>query len=74
MPSKYPTCTPDDVCKALKCAGFSFIKQRGSHAKYSKDSRIVIVPMHDKDLKTGTLKGILEQSGMTVDEFIGYLK
>ena len=36
-------------------------------------NRTVIVPMHNKDLKIGTLKGILEQASMSVDELKEYL-
>ena len=75
MPSKYPTCRPDEVRKALERAGFQRVKQTGSHLKMSNGTRVVIIPMHqDKDLKTGTLKGILEQADMSVDEFLKYLK
>ena len=75
MPSKYPTCKPDEVRKALERAGFQKIKQTGSHLKMSNGIKTVIVPMHqNKDLKTGTLKGILEQAGMSVDDFLAYLK
>ena len=74
MPSKYPVCTPAEVCKALKKAGFVLVGQRGSHAKYTKGTKIVIVPMHHKDLKTGTLKGILEQAAMSVEDFLKCLE
>ena len=73
MPSKYPTCTPGEVCKVLKKAGFSLVKQTGSHAKYSNGIRTVIVPIHNKDLKTGTLKSILEQSDMPLEVFLDLL-
>ncbi len=73
MPSKYPTCTPNEVCKVLKKAGFSLVKQTGSHAKYSNGYRIVIVPMHNKDLKTGTIKSILEQSNIPLEVFLELL-
>ena len=73
MPSKYPICSPAEVYKALNKAGFLEVKQNGSHVKMTNGRRIVIIPMHNKDLKTGTLKGILEQAGMPVDEFKSYL-
>ena len=73
MPSKYPICTPDEVCRVLKKAGFSLVKQTGSHAKFSNGIRIVIVPIHNKDLKTGTLKSILEQSNIPLDVFFELL-
>ena len=73
MPSKYPICTPQQVCSALVKAGFVLVSQKGSHRKYVKAPYVVIVPMHRKDLKTGTLKGILDQANLTIDEFLTYL-
>ena len=73
MPSKYPVCTSEEVCKALTRAGFWKVKQKGSHIKMSSGARIVIIPMHSKDLKCGTLKGILDQAGLSVDDFSKYL-
>jgi len=61
---------PEQVIKALEKDGFSFIKQRGSHKKFKKDNTTVIVPKH-YELATGTLKSILEQSGLTMDKIIG---
>ena len=61
---------PEQVIKALEKDGFTFIKQRGSHKKFKKGNRTVIVPMH-YELATGTLKSILEQSGLTMDKIIG---
>ena len=60
--------------QALKKAGFWLEKQKGSHAKYVNGVRIVIVPIHHKDLKIGTLKSILEQANINLDQFIEYLK
>lgn len=70
MPSKYPVCKSRDVIRVLERAGFSFVSQRGSHKKFTDGTHIVIIPEHREELKTGTLKGILEQAGMTVDQFI----
>jgi hypothetical protein len=41
--------------------------------KLRDGSRVVIVPNH-KELDRGTLKGILDQIGLTVDEFLKLLK
>ena len=73
MPSKYPVCTSSEVVSVLNKAGFIQTGQKGSHLKFVKDKNIVIVPIHRGDLKTGTLKGIIMQAGMTVDEFKAYL-
>jgi len=58
---------PEQVIKALERNGFRFVRQRGSHRKYKKDKRTVIVPMC-YELAIGTLISISEQSGLTVDE------
>ena len=64
-----PIVKPEQVIKALEKDGFTFIKQRGSHKKYKKGNRTVIVPMH-YELATGTLKSILKQSELTVEKII----
>lgn len=68
MPSKYPICTPEEVIKCLKKAGFHFVSQKGSHAKYTDGKHVVIIPVHS-EIKRFTLKGILEQADMTLEEF-----
>lgn len=69
MPSKYPICTSDEVTRVLKKAGFSFVSQKGSHAKYTDGKHIVIIPMHD-EIKRFTLKSILEQADMSIEHFM----
>ncbi len=51
--------------------GFVFDRQRGSHAVYLriKDRRRAVIPMHNKDLKPGTLRGIIDDLGLTPEEF-----
>lgn len=49
------------------------MRQKGSHRIYVKGSVGVTVPMHNKDLKMPTLRNIIKQSGMEVEEFIGLL-
>ena len=53
-----PVLKPEQVIKGLEGNGFRFVKQRGSHRKYKKDGRAVIVPMHYEVAK-GTLMSIL---------------
>jgi len=64
-----PVIRPQQVIKALERNGYSLIKQRGSHRKYKKNGRSVIVPMH-YELAWGTVASILEQSGLTLDDVI----
>jgi predicted RNA binding protein YcfA (HicA-like mRNA interferase family) len=60
---------PEQVIKGLEANGFKFVKQRGSHRKYKKDGRTVIVPMH-YELAKGTLMSILDQASLTLDELL----
>jgi predicted RNA binding protein YcfA (HicA-like mRNA interferase family) len=54
-----------DVVKALRRLGFEFSRQTGSHAILRKGSCTVVVPQH-KPIKPGTLKGVIEQAGITI--------
>ena len=60
---------PAQVIKGLERNGFRFVKQRGSHRKYKKNGRTVIVPMH-YELAKGTLMSILEQAGLTLEQVL----
>lgn len=56
---------------ALKL-GFRLDRQSGSHAVYYRESdrRRVVIPFHSgKDLKHKTLRGIVKDMGLTVEEF-----
>lgn len=68
--TSYPTLKPHKVIKALAKLGFEKIRQKGSHAHFKKEKRIVTVPIHNRDLKTGTLKSIINQAGVTIEELI----
>lgn len=75
MGSKYPVLPPGDVIKALAKLGFERVNQKGSHLKLEKvgrPTRVVIIPMHN-ELAKGTLKSILEQAGLQLEEFIELL-
>jgi predicted RNA binding protein YcfA (HicA-like mRNA interferase family) len=51
--------------------GFSFRRQTGSHAIYvrANDQARVVIPMHSGDLKRKTLRGIIQDMKISVDEF-----
>lgn len=71
--SKLPALKPKEVIHALERAGFVFERQKGSHRIYVKDSRGVVVPYHSQDLRQGTLKHIIKQSGLELKEFLELL-
>jgi predicted RNA binding protein YcfA (HicA-like mRNA interferase family) len=58
-----------EAVRALKRFGFVQLRQTGSHLILRKDNRTVVVPQH-KPLKPGTLKGIIEQAGLTLEQFV----
>jgi predicted RNA binding protein YcfA (HicA-like mRNA interferase family) len=62
---KLPALTAKDAVKLLRRYDFAFVRQRGSHATYRHaDGRQTVVPMHNGDLRTGTVRGILQQAGL----------
>jgi predicted RNA binding protein YcfA (HicA-like mRNA interferase family) len=76
MGSKYPVLPPDEIIKALEKVGFHKTSQKGSHAKYKNSGnpqRVVIIPMHN-EIARGTLKSILEQANLQLEEFLSLLK
>ena len=70
---KIPALNARKVIGALEKAGFVFIRQKGSHRIYREGNRLLVVPHHNKDLKKPTVRSIIEQSGMTAEEFIKFL-
>ena len=72
---RLPVCKPTDVIRALGRAGFFLDHSTGSHRFYRHPSRpgLVTVPFHRKDLKRGTLGAIVEQAGLSVEEFMKLL-
>ena len=65
-------------CLKILCNkfGFQIVRQRGSHTilkKETPEGKIgTVVPMHP-EIKIGTLKGILEQAKVSVEEFSKYV-
>jgi predicted RNA binding protein YcfA (HicA-like mRNA interferase family) len=57
-----------DAVRALNRLGFEKRRQTGSHVIMRRESRTVVVPMH-KPIKPGTLRGLIEQSGVTLETF-----
>jgi predicted RNA binding protein YcfA (HicA-like mRNA interferase family) len=64
-----PVLSGAEAIRVLERAGFAQVSQRGSHAKLRGASgRVVIVPLHDQ-LARGTLRSIVRQAGLSVEEF-----
>jgi len=66
---RLPSLKSRDIIRALHKAGFEEHRRRGSHRIFKKGSLRVTVPVHPRDLKRGTVRSIIEQAGLTVEEF-----
>ena len=56
---------PRELIKILEKEGFVFVRQSGSHAIFRKTgNKIIIVPIHSKDIPSGTLNSILKDAGL----------
>jgi predicted RNA binding protein YcfA (HicA-like mRNA interferase family) len=72
MSRRLPAIKPREVLRALGRAGFFIHHTSGSHHVLKhpgKPHLRVTVPYHNKDLKRRTLASIIEQAGLTPDEF-----
>ena len=53
------------VTDLLKKNGFVMKSQKGSHVKFEKEGRIVVIPNHgSKGIEKGTYYSILKQAGI----------
>jgi predicted RNA binding protein YcfA (HicA-like mRNA interferase family) len=56
---------PKELIKILENNGYIFVRQSGSHAIYKRiDSKIIVVPIHNRDIPIGTLNGILKDADL----------
>jgi predicted RNA binding protein YcfA (HicA-like mRNA interferase family) len=51
------------IVKRLEQEGWEFVRAAGSHHKFRKDGKIVIVPHPKKDLPLGTARSIAKMAG-----------
>jgi predicted RNA binding protein YcfA (HicA-like mRNA interferase family) len=72
--SKLPVLSGAECIKALTKLGFIVYRQRGSHITLirKKPPSQTTVPNH-KELDRGTLRAIIRQAGLTVEEFVDLL-
>jgi predicted RNA binding protein YcfA (HicA-like mRNA interferase family) len=69
---KMPHVSGPEAVDALQRLGFEVARQKGSHIVMRRGSAGCVVPNH-REIKTGTLMGILRQAGVSVEEFIAAL-
>ena len=66
---EFLVCWGAEVIRALERLGFRLVRQRGSHVMLRNGVVGCVVPVH-RELKRGTLSGILRQAGVNADNFI----
>ena len=73
---RLPVVSGREAAKALERVGYEPDRQRGSHLILRRTEppyRRLTIPDH-KELAKGTLRAIIRQAGLTVDQFAGLLK
>jgi predicted RNA binding protein YcfA (HicA-like mRNA interferase family) len=71
LTSKLPAITAKELVRVAERLGFAFRRQSGSHAIYvrASDQARVVIPMHGGDLKRKTLRSIVNDLKISVEEF-----
>ena len=69
--TRLPTLHARKIIQALERGGFVFDRQTGSHfiLRHPITRQTTCVPKHGKDVKRSLMKEILQQAGLTEDEF-----
>jgi len=67
---RLPVVSGEELVAALQTVGWIAVRQRGSHVRLKHPGRRValVVPLH-RELKRGTLAGILRDAGIDRDDF-----
>lgn len=75
MSKKLPSVSGKQVIRVLERFGYEVVRVRGSHHIMSRDGRpSLTVPVHsNRDIAKGTLRSILSDAGITVDDLIANL-
>jgi mRNA interferase HicA len=73
--TRLPGLKPRQVVTALERHGFVVIRIVGSHYQLfnEKTRRHTTVPYHNRDLPRGAISAIIQQAGLTREEFLQLL-
>jgi predicted RNA binding protein YcfA (HicA-like mRNA interferase family) len=66
---RQPVVSGQRLIKALEAEDWKVVRQRGSHVRLKKEGRRIalVVPLH-KELRKGTLAGILRDADLAADD------
>lgn len=65
---KFPGLSGSEIVRALEKLGFIVARQSGSHIVMKRADQGCVIPNH-KEVKIGTVNGILRQASVTPEEF-----
>jgi len=69
---KLPHLSGAEIVRALQRLGFVVSRQRGSHIVMRRGGSGCVIPNH-REVKVGTLAGVLRQAGISAEEFLSVL-
>ncbi|HKN76443.1 MAG TPA: type II toxin-antitoxin system HicA family toxin [Candidatus Acidoferrum sp.] len=71
MTPKLPATSARNLVRVAERLGFVFRRQSGSHAIYvrASDQARVVIPMQKGELKRKTLRGIIRDLKVSIEEF-----
>lgn len=70
---RLPRLSSREAIRALERLGFVRVRQKGNHIVLKRGSLTCVVPER-RELKLGTLSGMLDQADITVDELLDAMK
>ena len=65
---KFPGLSGKEIVRALEKLGFHVTRQSGSHILMKRGEMGCVIPNH-KEVKVGTVNGILRQAAISPEEF-----
>jgi len=65
---KFPGLSGKDIVRALEKLGFQVVRQSGSHIMMKRGGKGCVVPNH-KEVKVGTVNGLLRQAEVSAEDF-----
>lgn len=69
MSPRQPVVSGERLIRVLRKEGWEVVRQRGSHVRLKKPGRrqALVVPLH-RELRRGTLAGILRDADLSADD------
>jgi predicted RNA binding protein YcfA (HicA-like mRNA interferase family) len=71
-----PRVSGREAAKAFVSVGYEVVRQKGSHIRlrHAAGGRMPLTVPDHRELKSGLLRALIRDAGMTVEEFVAALK